>query len=252
MPVAWSIVPCPIAGSVTGANREDAQHNQQKRASHVGLMSGTSQLLQKFKPTRARRESAQCWKEDKCMIRRLHVCGILALSAATGFAAYAQEQPAANPSGDSATAPDQGWPRQSSKNGTTLVAYQPQVDEWKDFKTLTFRMAFSITPKGGKPVLGAARISADTDVDNDAHMVLIHDLKIQRINFPSAKPEQVEPMSDLLRQFLPRAMDISLERVVACTPKNQTVPAVDLKNDPPGVFVSYKPAVLLDVDGDPV
>lgn len=148
------------------------------------------------------------------MIRRLNVSGILALLA-VGFATHAQGR---------VPATDQGWPRQISYNGTTLVTYQPQVDEWKDFKTIRFRMAISITPKSGKPVPGAISVEAQTDVDNETHMVLIHAAKIERTSFPSAKPEVAEQLDGLVRQYLPRAVDISLERVVACIPRMKPCP----------------------------
>ena len=58
--------------------------------------------------------------------------------------------------------PDPGWPRQKTSEQGTLIYYQPQVDEWKDFKELDFRMAFSFTPKGGKEVVGIL-VGANTD-----------------------------------------------------------------------------------------
>ena len=181
------------------------------------------------------------------MFRRI----ILALLIVVRFVTSAHGQTTENNSPESLPA-DQGWPRQHSKNSTTLVTYQPQVDEWKDFKSIEFRMAFSITPKGGKPVLGAMSVEGQTDVDNDAHMVFIHDLKIRRSNLPSANPAQADALRELLPQFLPATVDVSLERIVAATPKKQIAPAVQLKNDAPRIFISYQPAVLLDVDGDPV
>jgi hypothetical protein len=147
---------------------------------------------------------------------------------------------------------DEGWPRRTVKDGTTLITYQPQVDEWKDFKTLTWRMALSITPKGGKAVVGAMSAEALTDVDNDNHIVVLHDLKIQHINFPSLDADAAARMADLARTFLPPTFTTSLERIVACAPKKETVATAPLKNDPPRIFVSYKPAILLDVDGEPV
>src|SRR5439155_23981445 len=49
---------------------------------------------------------------------------------------------------------DPGWPREKYSNGTRLLTYQPQADEWKTFQELTWRMAVSITPKSGKEVVG--------------------------------------------------------------------------------------------------
>jgi hypothetical protein len=58
-------------------------------------------------------------------------------------------------------------------------------------------------------------------------------------------------MDQLLRTFVPPFVNISLERVVASVPKPQSVSTVNLKNDPPYIFVSYSPAILLGLDGEP-
>jgi hypothetical protein len=54
----------------------------------------------------------------------------------------------------------QGWPRQRTNEQGRLVYYQPQVDAWTNFKDLTFRMAFSLTPKGGKEIVGIIELQA--------------------------------------------------------------------------------------------
>jgi hypothetical protein len=147
---------------------------------------------------------------------------------------------------------DEGWPRRWVKDGATLLTYQPQVDEWQGFKTLDWRMAFSLTPANGKPVIGAASLEAQTDVDNESHVVVLHDIQIKHLDFPSLDPDTTAKMDQLMRTFVPQTYTVSLERIVACTPKKDSGPTVQLKNDPPRIFVSYKPAVLLDVDGAPV
>ena len=54
---------------------------------------------------------------------------------------------------DSTLIADRGWPREAENNGTKLVYYQPQVDDWKDFKELTARVAFSLTPEDGGGII---------------------------------------------------------------------------------------------------
>src|ERR1700721_4432550 len=51
-------------------------------------------------------------------------------------------------------AQDPGWPREKSNADGSIVYYQPQLDEWRDFKQLEARMAVSIRPKGGQPTVG--------------------------------------------------------------------------------------------------
>ncbi len=155
-------------------------------------------------------------------------------------------------SSTASTAQDTGWPRLRTVNGNTLITYQPQVDHWKDFRELDWRMAISLTPAGGKPAVGIVELHGRTNVDNINKTVLIDDLVIKEIRFPSLDPAAASRMDGLVRKFLPPEVTITLHQLVACVPKPETVPGVQLKNDPPGIFVSYKPAILLDVDGVPV
>ncbi|MGZ8463196.1 MAG: hypothetical protein ACXWWT_10175, partial [Candidatus Deferrimicrobiaceae bacterium] len=110
----------------------------------------------------------------------------------------------------------------------------------------------SLTPAGGKPAVGVVELHGETIVDSDNKMVVIGNLKIKRTSFPSLDPSTAARMDQLLRRFLPPAVTITLQQLVACTPKPESFPGVELKNDPPGIFVSYQPAILLDVDGPPV
>jgi hypothetical protein len=152
----------------------------------------------------------------------------------------------------SAVAQDPGWPRKLAKPGGTVIAYQPQVDEWKDYTSITWREAFQVTPVGGKQVIGAATFTGTTNVDTDKHTVVIFEIKVIDTYFPSLDEATSTKMEQLFKTFVPEVVNISLERVVAYMPKPQSVQAVSVKNDPPSIFVNYSPAVLLAVDGEPV
>ena len=61
-------------------------------------------------------------------------------------------------------------------------------------------------------------------------------------------------MDQLMRTFLNPAatMTISLDRLVASVKKTKTPPVASVKNDPPTIFISMRPAILLLVNGAPV
>jgi hypothetical protein len=152
-------------------------------------------------------------------------------------------------------AQDPGWPREKTVNGVKLVYYQPQVDAWKDYKELDLRMALTITPPGGKPQPGVATATAHTEVDLPAHIVQITNLTVTGTNFPSAPPDAAAKLDKLVRSFLApgASLTISLDRLVASTTK-KTPPAAlaTLSNTPPAIFLSFKPAILLQLNGEPV
>lgn len=148
---------------------------------------------------------------------------------------------------------DEGWPRTRTQDGNVLTAYQPQIDSWKDFRELDWRMAFSLSPRGGKPVVGVAEMHGQTIVDNEAKTVFIANMKVKKTYLPSLDVAAAAQMEQLFRSFLPPAFTIGLQQFVAGVPKpDSRPPSVQLRNDPPTIFVSYKPAILLDMDGQPV
>jgi uncharacterized membrane protein YgcG len=149
-------------------------------------------------------------------------------------------------------AQDPGWPRQVLKPGGKLIIYQPQVDDWKNFTDIKWREAFQLTPASGKEVVGAATFEGTTEVNTDTHAVFIFNIKVLNTYFPSQDPATSAHLDELFRSFIPLTFNISLDRVIAYTPKPESVKTVTLKNDPPYTFVSYSPAILLGVDGEPV
>jgi hypothetical protein len=151
-------------------------------------------------------------------------------------------------------AQDPGWPRQLTNNGSVLILYTPQVEDWPQYQTLNFRMAFSLTPYQAKQVVGVVYISATTTVDTYDHMVSIFNMNITDVHFPGMDETTAASMGQTVRTFLDvtKTVNISMERIVACTPKKlDPAQSVSVKNDPPTIFVSNTPAILLQMEGQP-
>jgi hypothetical protein len=150
-------------------------------------------------------------------------------------------------------AQDPGWPRQLTNSGTVLVLYTPQVEDWQDYTTLKFRMAFSLTPYQQKEVVGVVYITATTTVDTYTRMVSIFNISVSDVHFPSLDEATSASMSQKVREFFDptRTVTVSMDRIVAATPKKQTPSgASNLKNDPPTIYVSNIPAILLQLQGE--
>ena len=147
-----------------------------------------------------------------------------------------------------------GWPREITKSGNRLVYYQPQIGDWTNYKSLTAEMAFSLTPAGGQATVGVVSLTAQTDTSIEQRQVLIRDIKATSIRFPSADANMALKLEQTARQLLPlQAVTISLDRLLAGIERSKVVTApVAVKNDPPKIFYSAKPAILLLVDGKTV
>src|SRR5216110_1829813 len=136
--------------------------------------------------------------------------------------AAAKSTPTSDQSGDP------GWPREKYSNGTLLIIYQPQVDDWKNFQDLSWRMAISLTPKGGKTVLGVVEMKGNTNIDNVAKLVVISNPQVTGTYFPSLDNATKEKMDQLFKRFVPSTFSISLHNLIASTPKKEAPAGVQL------------------------
>jgi hypothetical protein len=162
------------------------------------------------------------------------------------------EKAAGQPTSGSNQSGGSTWPREKYSNGTRLIIYQPQVDDWKNFQDLSWRMAISITPKGGKEVVGVVEMKGHTDIDNVAKVAVITNPQVTGTYFPSLDKATAEKMEQLFKTFVPQTLSVSLHSLIASTPKKETPAGAQLNNDPPRIFVGYRPSILLSVNGDPV
>ena len=124
-------------------------------------------------------------------------------------------------------AQDQGWPRTITKPGGTVVLYQPQVDSWNNYQQVDARMAFTLTPTGGKSHVGVVTVRLKSAVNMDAHTVFLSDPQVTSVAFPGLDPTTTAQMDQLVKTFFNPAatMTISLDRLVASVKKDK-IPAV--------------------------
>jgi hypothetical protein len=166
-------------------------------------------------------------------------------------------QPAATPAA-AATAPiDGGWPRVNGlPDGATILIYQPQIASWDKQAHLVAFSAVSYRGKTDeKPAVGTIKLEADTKVALDDRLVSLQDLKITEANFQTLSKDQVREVTAQIDKGLPDDdRVIALDRVLANLDKSQILPknVEGIKADPPTIFFSKTPAVIVNIDGDPI
>jgi hypothetical protein len=172
--------------------------------------------------------------------------------------AGAKPAAAATPAGSTQPLiPDGGWPRMSDlPSGGAMLLYQPQIATWDQQKHMVAFSAVSYRPKSGeKPAMGTIRFEADTEVAVTERLVKFKNLKIAEANFSTLQKEQVREVTDQIDKALTGDdRTISLDRVLANLDKSQIVPRniEGVKADPPPIFFSKTPAVIVNIDGDPI
>ncbi len=176
------------------------------------------------------------------MFRRISFTStILLVAASLNVGVFAQEDP--------------GWPQEMSNDGGKMVVHQPQVDKWEDYLRLEARVAVVVTPTGwDQPVLGALRISAETQTDHESRTVLVYNKKIVEARYPALDSARSKSVTSLVRSLMePNPQLFALDRILANLEQTEVaVRSTEVAVEPPLIFASTEPAVLVQFDGNPI
>ncbi len=164
---------------------------------------------------------------------------------------------AASAQAASAAVADRGWPRAyETPGGLRFTIYQPQVASWEQQRRMVAYAAVSVEMAGGqKPALGTVKVEANTRVALDDRLVNFSDMSLTETNFPTLPKDQVRDIAAEIIKAVPDAdRVIALDRVLASVDKSQITPknVEGLNTDPPPIFFSQTPAVLVNIDGEPI
>ena len=132
--------------------------------------------------------------------------------------------------------------------------YQPQVESWTGQKQILAWSAVSYHPNGAKePALGTIKIEGPTQVAVDDRVVTM-DLRITEFNFKTLSPDQVKTLVANVQSLPQNERVIDLDRLLAYINKSplQVKNVEGIKADPPKVFNAAAPAILINLDGDPI
>lgn len=182
----------------------------------------------------------------KTIVRRITAILPLAAGLCLSSISRAEEAPPAPA--------DPGWPREHVLENKKLTVYQPQIDEWKDHTTMKFRCAIEIEGVMKEPKFGVAEIEARTLVDQTTRTVKVFSTK-REVRFTGVSPEEEKSLRAAFDAIRPpeQLITVSLDRVLTCLDAESAAvqKQVDVNLDPPKIFYSNKPAVLVIFMGEP-
>ncbi len=146
------------------------------------------------------------------------------------------------------------WPKQIELEDYTLTFYQPEPERFEGNR-LDARAAFSVFDGEHLPIFGALWFKARVQTDVKSNEVYFTDIQMVNANFPDAKAENIEKLKSLiseasmtwrfnsdLKKFYEGLKTININNEYS----------EDLKNNPPKIFYSKEPAVLVFIDGAPI
>ena len=147
------------------------------------------------------------------------------------------------------------WPVHVTDNGRTFLIYQPQIDKWEN-NWLEGRSAVSVrNDASGQQNFGVVTFSARTELDQGSRMVTVRDAVVSKADFPAVTTGVDDYLSVLRPQFAAQSWRVAQERLQSDMEIDRLARQSSrqpLKNEPPRILYSERPAVLVPIDGNPV
>ena len=150
--------------------------------------------------------------------------------------------------------PADPWPRKIQVDDRTLLVYQPQIASWSG-NQLVLRAAVAVLPLGqGDEAFGVIEAQAQTQVDRVQRLLVLQGLKVTKADFPTVPALAGSLAPAVARQFGAQVRVIPLNRFEAALAATPIQPAagVAVKNPVPRIILSFEPAILIPIQGQPV
>jgi hypothetical protein len=152
---------------------------------------------------------------------------------------------------------DGGWPRAYvTRTQAQLLIHQPQVASWNGREQMVAYAAVAYqAPGAARPVMGTLKIEADTSVALEDRLVRFEPLRITETSFAELTKPQIQDLLESVQSGIPdEDRVIGLDRVLAGIDQSQIFPrnVAGVKADPPAIFYSTRPAILVSFDGEPI
>jgi len=146
------------------------------------------------------------------------------------------------------------WPASISAHGGTIALSEPQVRAWPDYGQLSGVAAIAVTlPGATAPVYGTIAFTSLASADVPAGIVSLVHPAIGATMWPAIAPADVATLDAFVKAnlHLEGTPAVPLAMVLASLPRDQRPRGVPVSANPPVIYVSRRPAVLIVFDGKP-
>jgi hypothetical protein len=152
---------------------------------------------------------------------------------------------------------DGGWPRTyGTPNGGNVIVYQPQLASWDRQKHAVAYSAVTYNAPGAeKPAIGSIKLESDTSVSLGERLVRFGTINLTETHFPTLSRDEVGVIATTVKDSIPEEERvIALDRMMAAVETSAILPSdvPGVKADPPTIFFSSTPAILVNLDGEPI
>jgi hypothetical protein len=146
------------------------------------------------------------------------------------------------------------WPLTISSAAGSIVLYEPQVRSWPNFTRMTGVAAVAVKEAAAPgPVYGTISFTGLANADVPSGLVSIVNPKVEATRWPTASPSDAASLDAFVKSnlHLEGKPLLPLALFLASIPPAERPKTVPLRTNPPVIYVSKVPAVLIVFDGKP-
>src|SRR5262249_9181049 len=147
-----------------------------------------------------------------------------------------------------------GWPRKITSGETTVLFYIPEIEKWEGDQ-IQANAAVSVETAGSSQLTyGKVHFTTRAVVDKTSRQVTLDNFKVTAGEFPTASDKTSEYLSIIQQAESQKVETVPEDQLLSdlAIAGAQRKTSRELKNDPPRIIFSSKPAVLVLIDGQPV
>lgn len=161
--------------------------------------------------------------------------------------------------GEPSTVEAPSYPRILQLPEGKIEIQMPQIESWVDYERLTAWTVMKVTPTGSnKTWIGTAKFEANSDIDFDERLVVIHDIEVVESKFLDNEQPPAEVIQFARKAMSLEAKSVPLDVVLHALPDDFEIQkigpekTVQLKRDPPVIYTSTSPTALMVINGEPI
>src|SRR5262245_58827716 len=179
-------------------------------------------------------------------------------SSGSSVAGAGQVQLASNagqPSGMQASeSSEPGWPRKITSGDTTVLYYNPEIEKWQGDQIQAYAAVSVETAGSTQLTYGKVHFTTHAVVDKTTRQVTLDNFKVTGGEFPTASDKASEYLSIIQQAEGDKVETVPQDQLLSdlAIAQAQRETSRELKNDPPRIIFSSRPAVLVLIDGQPV
>ncbi len=147
------------------------------------------------------------------------------------------------------------FPRTFDVAAGTVIVHTPEIEEWEGYERVTARSAIEVVPAGASTkTFGTLRFTAETDVNLELRVVVVENTRLASVSFPGVSPAEVGQLEAAVRSAIPgKSQQVPLDLMLEYIDADDEPPSVaGLSPAPPPIYVRTTPAVLVQIDGEPL